>query len=148
MLLEDGNGYHSISHGWATENPHDWEAIIAPALRRLFVDSRLGLATKIPTCDQPDRSAESPCMIPHSVTPPHAGNQSEGRPGVLSPNGGVIAQRPPVSALGHKRTYAVHKPMSALGQKWIIALQSASQKRTLLACRRVSTADRPSLVAD
>ena len=59
MLLEDRNNYHSISHGWATDNPHDWEAIIAPALRRLFVDGRLGLATKIPTHDQPDRSSAS-----------------------------------------------------------------------------------------
>ena len=38
MLLEDSNSYHSIGHGWATDNPQNWEAIIAPALRRLFVD--------------------------------------------------------------------------------------------------------------
>ena len=69
MLLEDSNSYHSISHGWATENPHDWEAIIAPALRRLFVDSRLGLATKIPTCDQPDRSARVPMYDPPLCNP-------------------------------------------------------------------------------
>ena len=36
MLLEDSNSYHSISHGWATDNPQDWEAIIAPALCRTF----------------------------------------------------------------------------------------------------------------
>jgi hypothetical protein len=48
MLLEDSNSYHSISHGWATDNPQDWEAIIAPALCRLFLDGRLRLATKAP----------------------------------------------------------------------------------------------------
>jgi hypothetical protein len=37
MLLEDGQRSHSISHGWATENPHGWEEVIAPVLRRLFV---------------------------------------------------------------------------------------------------------------
>jgi hypothetical protein len=38
MVLEDSDRYHSISHGWATENPHDWEkghrAPIASALRQ------------------------------------------------------------------------------------------------------------------
>jgi hypothetical protein len=38
MLLEDGRRYNSISHGWAAENPRDWEEVIAPALRRLFVN--------------------------------------------------------------------------------------------------------------
>jgi len=37
MLLEDGRRSHSISHGWATENPHGWEEVIVPVLRRLFV---------------------------------------------------------------------------------------------------------------
>ena len=30
MLLEDSHRYHSIGHGWATDNPHDWEEAIAP----------------------------------------------------------------------------------------------------------------------
>ena len=29
MLLEDSDRYHSIGHGWATDNPHEWEAAIA-----------------------------------------------------------------------------------------------------------------------
>ncbi|MFZ1064608.1 MAG: hypothetical protein WCC50_20365 [Pseudolabrys sp.] len=57
MLLEDSHRYHSISHGWATEDPHDWEKAIAPVLRRLFVNSRLGLATKAPMYDAPNGSS-------------------------------------------------------------------------------------------
>ena len=53
MLLEDSHRYHSISHGWAIENPRDWEEAIAPVLRRLFVNGRLGLATKVPMYDPP-----------------------------------------------------------------------------------------------
>ena len=60
MLLEDSRRYHSISHGWATDNPHAWEDIIAPALRRLFVNGRLGFATTVPMYDPP------------SVAPQHA----------------------------------------------------------------------------
>src|SRR5262245_17632633 len=41
MLLEDGRRYHSLSHGWATDDPHDWEDTIAPMLRRFFVKARL-----------------------------------------------------------------------------------------------------------
>jgi hypothetical protein len=37
ILLEDSRRYHSISHGWATDGPHDWEDAIAPLLRRFFV---------------------------------------------------------------------------------------------------------------
>jgi len=48
MLLEDRDRYHSICHGWATENPRGWEEAIAPALRRLFVNGRLDFATKVP----------------------------------------------------------------------------------------------------
>jgi hypothetical protein len=55
MLLEDSNSYHSISHGWASDNLQDWEAVIAPALRRLFLNGRLRLATKAPI-DAPDGS--------------------------------------------------------------------------------------------
>ena len=47
MLLEDRDHYHSISHGWATENPRVWEEAIAPALRRLFVGGRLDFVTKV-----------------------------------------------------------------------------------------------------
>ena len=50
MLLEDSHRYHSISHGWATDNPHDWEDAIAPILRRLF-------ATRAPMYDPPDCSS-------------------------------------------------------------------------------------------
>jgi len=53
MLLEDGGRHHSISHGWATDNPHDWDEAIAPVLRRLFVNGRSGLATKAPMDDSP-----------------------------------------------------------------------------------------------
>jgi hypothetical protein len=56
MLLEDSNSYHSISHGWASDNLQDWEAVIAPALRRLFLNGRLRLATKAPI-DAPDGSS-------------------------------------------------------------------------------------------
>jgi hypothetical protein len=51
MLVEDSHRYHSISHGWATDNPQDWEEAIAPMLRRLFVKGRLGSATKVPWAD-------------------------------------------------------------------------------------------------
>jgi hypothetical protein len=51
MLLEDNNSYHSIGHGWAIENPHDWETVIAPALRQLFLDGRLSSVTKATSCD-------------------------------------------------------------------------------------------------
>jgi hypothetical protein len=47
MLLEDRDRYHSISHGWATDNPQDWEQAIAPLLRRLFDNGRLGFAAKV-----------------------------------------------------------------------------------------------------
>jgi hypothetical protein len=57
MLLEDRDHCHSISHGWATENPHDWEEAIAPVLRRLFANGRLGLATKVPMYDAPNGSS-------------------------------------------------------------------------------------------
>jgi hypothetical protein len=70
MLLEDSNGYHSISHGWATDNPHDWEAIIAPALRRPFVDGRLRPATKALMYDAPDgSSARVPMYDPPLCSP-------------------------------------------------------------------------------
>ena len=57
MQLEDSRRYHSISHGWAAENPHDWEEAIAPLLRRLFVNGRLGFATKVPMDDSPNASS-------------------------------------------------------------------------------------------
>jgi hypothetical protein len=40
MLLEDSRRYHSIMHGWADDEPHDWEKFIAPMLRQFFVNSR------------------------------------------------------------------------------------------------------------
>jgi len=40
MRLEDRRRYHGISHGWATENPLDWEDSIAPVLRQFFVNSQ------------------------------------------------------------------------------------------------------------
>jgi len=42
LLLEDRRRYHSISHGWATDDPHEWEDVIAPLLRQLFVKGRFG----------------------------------------------------------------------------------------------------------
>ncbi|MGB6862756.1 MAG: hypothetical protein WBE32_17655 [Pseudolabrys sp.] len=74
MLLEDSHRYHSISHGWATEDPHDWEKAIAPVLRRLFVNSRLGLATRLPCMMRPTVAPLTltfPSMIPPSVAPQH-----------------------------------------------------------------------------
>jgi len=62
MVLEDSHRYHSISHGWATENPHVWEEAIAPLLRRLFAKGRLGFATKVPMYDPPDRSSAKVAM--------------------------------------------------------------------------------------
>jgi hypothetical protein len=57
MLLEDRDCYNSISHGWASDNPHDWEEAIAPVLRRLFLNGRLGLATKVPMYDAANGSS-------------------------------------------------------------------------------------------
>ena len=57
MLLEDSHRYQSISHGWATDNSHDWEEVIAPVLRRLFVNGRLGFATKVHMYDSPNASS-------------------------------------------------------------------------------------------
>jgi hypothetical protein len=62
MVLEDSDRYHSICHGWATENPHDWEKAIAPLLRRLFVNGRLGFATKVPMYDSPNASSANVAM--------------------------------------------------------------------------------------
>ena len=42
MLLEDSCRYHSVSHGWATDDPNEWEYVIAPLLRQYFVRGRLG----------------------------------------------------------------------------------------------------------
>src|SRR5215470_12954912 len=40
MLLEDGRRYHSVNHGWATDNQRDWEDVIAPVLRQFFAKGR------------------------------------------------------------------------------------------------------------
>jgi hypothetical protein len=53
MMLEDNDRYHSISHGWATDSPRDWEDAIAPLLRRLFVSGRLGFVRKVAMYDPP-----------------------------------------------------------------------------------------------
>jgi hypothetical protein len=37
MLLEDRRSYHRIGHGWATDDPHNWEDAIAPVLRQFFL---------------------------------------------------------------------------------------------------------------
>jgi hypothetical protein len=36
MVLEDSRRYHSISHGWASDDPQAWEDAIAPILRQFF----------------------------------------------------------------------------------------------------------------
>ena len=36
LVLEDSRRYHSISHGWAPDDPHGWEDAIAPVLRQFF----------------------------------------------------------------------------------------------------------------
>ena len=40
MRMEDSRRYHSVSHGWATEDPHAWENTIAPVLRQFFLKSQ------------------------------------------------------------------------------------------------------------
>jgi hypothetical protein len=72
MLLEDRDCCNSISHGWASDNPHDWEEAIAPVLRRLFLNGRLGLATKVPMYDAANGSSANtdvPMYDPPSVAP-------------------------------------------------------------------------------
>jgi hypothetical protein len=61
MVLEDRDRYHSINHGWATDNPQACEDAIA-LLRRLFVNGCLGSATKVPMYDQPDCSSATVAM--------------------------------------------------------------------------------------
>lgn len=69
MLLEDSNSYHSISHGWASDNPQACEDAIA-LLRRLFVNDRLGLAAKVPACDPPDCNSANVAMYDPPVCSP------------------------------------------------------------------------------
>jgi hypothetical protein len=69
-VLEDSHRYHSISHGWATENPDVWENSIAPLLRRLFVNGRLGFATKVPMYDPSDCSSAKVAMYDPPVCSP------------------------------------------------------------------------------
>lgn len=40
LLLEDSCRYHSIGHGWATDDPRVWEEAIAPILREFFLEGR------------------------------------------------------------------------------------------------------------
>jgi len=42
LLLEDSRRYHSIRHGWATDDPDDWEDTILSVLHQLFVKGCLG----------------------------------------------------------------------------------------------------------
>ena len=78
MVLEDSDRYHSISHGWATDNSHDWEEVIAPVLRRLFVNGRLGFVTKV--YDQPDGSSANVAMYdPPLCSPATRANLNTGR---------------------------------------------------------------------
>jgi hypothetical protein len=72
MLLEDSNSYHSISHGWASDNLQDWEAVIAPALRRLFLNGRLRPQQRLPLMRPMVASPWFPCTIPRSAAPQHA----------------------------------------------------------------------------
>ena len=70
MVLEDSQRYHSIGHGWATDNPQDWENAIVPLLRRLFLNGRLGLGTKVHMYDSPDcSSATVPMYDPPLCSP-------------------------------------------------------------------------------
>ena len=70
MLLEDRDRYYSISHGWAADNPQDWENAIVPMLRQLFFDGRLRLATKAPMYDASAcSSAQLPMYDPPLCSP-------------------------------------------------------------------------------
>src|SRR5262249_17175932 len=53
MLMEDRDRCHSIGHGWATDNPSDWEDTTEPVLSRLFVKGRSGFATKVVRMSDP-----------------------------------------------------------------------------------------------
>ena len=72
MLLEDSNSYHSISHGWATDNPQDWEAIIAPALCQSFSMVVCGLQQRLPLMRPVVAAPVLPCTIPRFAAPQHA----------------------------------------------------------------------------
>ena len=64
-----------MSHGWAADNPRDWEEAIAPVSRRLFLNGRLGLATKVPMYDAGNGSCANTNVSmydPPSVAPQHA----------------------------------------------------------------------------
>lgn len=55
MLLEDSRRYHSIKHGWATEDPREWENAIA-VLRQFFVkDGLRKVARTDPATNDPNR---------------------------------------------------------------------------------------------
>jgi len=82
ILLEDSYRYHSVSHGWATDNPRAWEEAIAPLLRRLFVNGRFGLVAKMPVDDSSNcRSATVAMYDPPLCSPATRAetNLNEGR---------------------------------------------------------------------
>jgi len=90
MLLEDSHRYHSIGHGWATENPQDWEDAIVLLLRRLFVSGRLGVATKVPMYDASECTPASTNVAmydPPSVAPQHALNP------ISAPAGRILTEK-------------------------------------------------------
>ena len=89
MLLEDSDRYHSIGHGWAIDSPHEWEAAIAPVLRRLFIDGRLGFATKVPVYDPPNGTSANTSVPMYD--PPLCSPETRG---VVTSNGGQNATEP------------------------------------------------------
>src|SRR5262245_49695916 len=89
MLLEDRDRYHSIGHGWATDCPSDWEVVIAPTLRRLFVSGRFEIATKRPVYDSPNGSSADTSVLMYD--PPICNPETRA---VITMNGGQIRTEP------------------------------------------------------
>jgi hypothetical protein len=89
MRLEDSDRYHSIGHGWATDNPHEWEAAIAPVLRRLFINGRLRFATEVPVYDPPNGTSANTSVPMYD--PPLCSPETRG---VVAINGGQNATEP------------------------------------------------------
>ena len=70
LLLQDSRRYHSISHGWAADDPHEWEDAIAPVLRQLFVKGRSG-APRV------DRNLHVALLSPANAEVPGPSHQEE-----------------------------------------------------------------------
>ena len=66
MLLEDRDRYHSLGHGWATDDPNDWEDVIAPVLRRFF--PTMVPMYDPPLCSLPTRAKTNPSVVRHRDT--------------------------------------------------------------------------------